>query len=217
MIPGHQEELDMSFSISRGRINHGELTSLIPMALDIPVSIHISWLVLLSTSNFNLLETPLRQVHISCSEIASKIGVLQPEGSGEGTEFGVISRSCIADNFDHPVILSIPHSRITIARDFPVTFGHWSGNLMGVEITASLGVDKADGVAVSRVSKLLIWLEISLAAIRVKEPIVVSIFMMITRDLLLSRSFRVGLVVGMEKSAAIAHVLESGARPIRNF
>lgn len=44
---------------------HIELTALIGVRLDIPVSVHIARLVLLDTGSLNLLETPLRQVDIT--------------------------------------------------------------------------------------------------------------------------------------------------------
>ena len=47
------------------------LTPLIPMALYVPVRIHISWLVSLSACHFDLFETPLRQVDIASTKIAA--------------------------------------------------------------------------------------------------------------------------------------------------
>ena len=50
-------------------------TPVVPVAFNVPVCEHVPWLVLLNAGNFDLLETPLRQIHISCSEVAPKVYV----------------------------------------------------------------------------------------------------------------------------------------------
>lgn len=162
-----------------------ELTSIVPMALNVPVGIDIARLVLLHAGCLNLLETPLRQVDIASTEIASEILVFQSECSRERANFGVISRRRITHNFNHPVILGVADSGVTVARNFPICLRDRSGDLVRVEIAAGLGVDKPNGIAITREAKFLIWLILCLMAVRVEEPVVVGILVMVTRDLLL--------------------------------
>lgn len=46
------------------------------MRLNIPVGVDIAGIVLLDTSGLNLLEAPLWEIDIACSQIASKRSVL---------------------------------------------------------------------------------------------------------------------------------------------
>jgi hypothetical protein len=68
------------------------LTLLVPVRLDVPVSVDITRLVVLDTSSLNLLETPLRQVDIASTKVTSKVDVPQPEGSCQGTQLRVVPR-----------------------------------------------------------------------------------------------------------------------------
>ena len=59
----------------------------VDVGLNVPVCISIARLVILSTSDLNLLETPLWEVNIPSAEIAPKNLIPQSEGCGERTEF----------------------------------------------------------------------------------------------------------------------------------
>lgn len=59
------------------------LTLLIPVSFNIPVSVNILGIIVLVTGDFNLLETPLWQVDIPSTKIASKDGVLKSESSSQ--------------------------------------------------------------------------------------------------------------------------------------
>src|SRR5436309_1487853 len=97
------------------------LTLLVPVALNVPVSEDISRLVLFDTRHFNLLETPLRQIHIASPKIASKIRVSKSECCSQSTDLGVIARGSVTDDFNDPVILGISNRRIAITGNFPVS------------------------------------------------------------------------------------------------
>jgi hypothetical protein len=73
----------LNFCQLLGRIYEqlSELTLLIPVSFDVPVSVGILRIVLLVASNFNLLETPLWQVNITSSKIATQHSVLKSESS----------------------------------------------------------------------------------------------------------------------------------------
>jgi hypothetical protein len=73
-------------------------------------------------------------------------------------------------------------------------------------------VDQTNLVTVSREAEVLIRLVFGLVAVGVEEPVVVRILVVIAGDLLLLRTLWVGLMMGMKKTTAIAHVLQSHAR-----
>lgn len=59
------------------------LTLLIPVSFNVPVSVNILGIIVLVTGDFNLLETPLWQVDIPSTKIASKDCVLKSESSSQ--------------------------------------------------------------------------------------------------------------------------------------
>jgi hypothetical protein len=79
-------------------------------------------------------------------------------------------------------------------------------------------VDKTDDVAVADISDLLVLgVVIAILSVGVEEPVVVGILVVVASNLLLSRALRVGLNVGVKKTATVAHVLERGARSESNL
>jgi hypothetical protein len=193
------------------------LTLLIPVALDVPVGEDITGLVVFRATNFDLLETPLRKVHVASAEVTSKIGMLQAESSGQSPKLRLIFRSRIPHNLDNPVVLGVSNSRIAVARNFPLRLADRSGDLMRVEIAAGLSVNETDGVPVPRETRSLFWDIFYVTTVGVEEPVVVGIFVVIAGDLLLCGTFRVSLVMGVKKTTSVTHVLESCARAIGNF
>jgi hypothetical protein len=187
------------------------------MTFNVPVSIDIAGLVLLGTRDFDLFETPLRQIRVASAEIAAKISVLQPESRSKRANLRIVPGRSITDNFDNPVVLSISHGGISVTGNFPVTLCNWSSNLMRMQIAASLSVDEPDVVAIAREAKLLVWLVLNIITVGIEEPVVVSILMMIASDLLLCRAFRISLVMRVEQATSVAHILEGRPRPIGDF
>lgn len=137
----------------------------------------------------------------------------QTERGGKSAELRVVSGRGIIDDFDLPMVLGISNGKVAVAGDFPVSLGDRSGNLVRVEVAAGLSMNKADDVAVTDVSDLLIFgVVIGLLSVGVEEPIVVGVLVVVASDLLLLGAFRESLDVGVEKTATVAHVLESSAR-----
>lgn len=84
---------------------------------------------------------------------------------------------------------------------------------MRVEVTASLGVDQTDGATVlGEPHGLFANVVVGLEAVGVDEPVVVSILVVVASNLLLLGTLGVGLNVRVEKAAAVAHILNGGAR-----
>ena len=191
------------------KARHKGLTLLIPVSFDVPVGVHILGVVLRHAGSLDLLETPLRQVDITGAEIASKGGMLESESSRQGPDLGSVARGNVADDFHRPVILLVADGGVSVARDFLVRLGDWGGDVVGVQVTASLGVDQANDIAISDVLQGCLWIELGLVAVRVEPPLVVGVFVVVAGDLLLRRAFGIGLNVGVEQTTTVSHVLES--------
>jgi hypothetical protein len=116
------------------------------------------------------------------------------------------------------VILGVSNSKVAVARDFPVSLGDRSSDLVRVEVATSLSVNETNDVAVANVSDLLVLgIVIAILSVRVEEPVVVGILVVVASNLLLSGALGVGLHVRVKKTATVAHVLERGARSEGNL
>lgn len=187
------------------------------MCLHVPVGVGILGVVLGDTGGFNLLESPLWQVDVTGTQIASQRCVLESERSGQGPDLASVIAGHIPDNFHSPVVLVITDSGVSVTRDLLVALGDWGRDIVGVEVAAGLGVDQSKDVAVSNKLERGLGVELWLLAVRVEPPLVVGIFVMITGDLLLGRAFGVCLDVRMEQSSTITHVLDGCSGSIRDF
>jgi hypothetical protein len=111
------------------------------------------------------------------------------------------------------VILGISDSKVTVARDFPVSLGNGSSDLVRVKVAAGLSVNETNDIAVTDVSDLLVLgVVIGLLSVGVEEPVVVGVLVVVASNLLLRRAFGVGLNVRVKKTTTIAHVLERRTR-----
>ena len=59
-------------------------------------------------------------------------------------------------------------------------------------------MDQANGLAVANESRFSVLIIVGIATVRVEEPIIVSILVVVASNLLLSRTLRIGLHVRME-------------------
>lgn len=170
------------------------------MALDVPVSVYVSRLVLLGTSDLNLLETPLRQIDVARSEVAAEIGVPQTERGGQSSDLRIVVGSRVTDNFDNPVVLGVPYSGVAVARHLVISLGDRGSDLMRVEITAGLSVNETDGVAVAREAERLLGIVFDFCPVGIEEPVIVRVLVMIASNLLLTRPLGVSLDMRMQKT-----------------
>lgn len=176
------------------------------------MSVGITGVVSFGAGSLDLLETPLGKVNGSGAEVASQNLVLQAECSGESADLGAITRVGVLDDLNLPVVLLITNGKVAIARNLLVTLGHGSGDLVGVQVAAGLGMDQANSAAITNETDLVRALVISLLpAVGVEEPVVVGILVMIASHLLLVRTLGVGLNVTVKQATTIAHVLDSHA------
>lgn len=188
------------------------------MGLHVPVCVGIPGVVVLGASDLDLLETPLGQVGVAGSQIATKRCVLETERRGESADSATVSRSSIANDFNLPVVLVVTNSQVTVGRHLIILLPHGGSDRVGVEVATSLGMDQADNGAVTQISELVgLGVIIRLVAVRVKEPIIVGVLVVIAGNLLLLGTFGVSLDVGMEETTAIAHVLDCGAGPVSDL
>lgn len=115
------------------------------------------------------------------------------------------------------MIFGVANSDVAVARNFVVGLCDWSCYGVRVQVAAGLSVNEADDVAIADKLEGVFKVELLLVAVGVEEPVVVGILVVVTGDLLLSRAFGESLDVRVEKTTAVAHVLESGARAHGDF
>jgi len=58
-----------------------QLTSLVPMGLDVPVRVDVVDVVLLVARDLDLLESPLRKNSVGRSDVASRVLMSEPQSS----------------------------------------------------------------------------------------------------------------------------------------
>lgn len=194
-----------------------KLTALVGVRLDIPVSVHIARLVLLDTSGFNLLETPLRQVDITSPEVTTHGWVAQSECSGQSADLGTITGCRIVNDFDLPVILVIANSDVAVARNLVVGLGNRGSDSVGVQVTTGLSVNETDGVSIGNELEIAFGFILGLVTAGVNEPVVVGILVVVAGNLLLVRTLRIGLKVGVQETTAITHVLDGDSGSVSNL
>ena len=84
------------------------------MCLNVPVGVNILGVIVFVTSDFDLLETPLRQVDVASSEVAAQDRVPKSESSCQSPDLRSVIGCNILDNFNGPVILLITDSSISV-------------------------------------------------------------------------------------------------------
>lgn len=198
--PGHQQVLSsVSNHLQKAGILR-ELTLIVPVRLNVPVGVGITRIVVLGAGNLNLSETPLRQIDIAGAEVATHDWVFQAEGSGQRANFASITRGNISHDLNLPVIFVVAYSKVAVAGDFLVRLGDRSGDLMRVKVAAGLGMNQANGLAVTNESGLGILIVIGITTVGVEEPVIVSILVVVASNLLLGRSLGISLHVRMKKT-----------------
>ncbi len=98
-------------------------------------------LILFNAGDFDLLETPLREIDVAGAEVAAQRGVFEAEGGGQGADFGVVPRCSVVDDFDRPVVFLVAHCCVAVTGDFVIAFGNRGGRNVGMEVAAGLRVD----------------------------------------------------------------------------
>ncbi len=196
------------------------LTSIIPVALDVPVSVHIFRVVVFVARHLKLFETPLWQWYISSSHVTAKNLVLEPKPSGQTVDsFNVLPLPLmhVINHLDDPVIVDIADGGVAVAGHLQVELAHWSRNIVGMEVTTGSSVHDSNRIAILEESDgcftIILWFVPSWH----DEEVVVVILVMVTGDLLLKGADRISLNVGVQKSTSVAIVLERELGTEGNF
>ena len=87
---------------------------------------------------------------------------------------------------------------VAIRRDFIVTLGDGCRNGVGVQVAPGLGMDQAQHMVVRNVFERLFGVVKRFRSIWIEKPIVIGVFVMVASDLLLLRTFGIGLNVGVQ-------------------
>lgn len=187
------------------------------MSFNVPVGEGILWVVVLGAGDLNLLETPLRQVDISGTQITPKRSMPESECGGQGSDLRPIVGGDILDNFNGEMVLIIADGGVAVTRDFLINLGDWCRDIVRVEVAAGLRVNQTENVAVGNKLRWCFCVKLGLAAVGVEKPLVVGILVMVASDLLLSGALWVCLDVRMEKSTTVSHVLNRCAGSVGNL
>lgn len=215
---GHRQGLLVVSETFTNQFPHSKLTLVVPVSLDIPVSVSVSGVVLVGASNFDLLKTPLRQVGVASAKVATKDRVLKTESRSQGSDSAAVARGRVTDNFNLPVIFIITNSQIAVGGNLTVALGNRCSNLVGVKVASGLGVDETDNGTISNVADIGgVDIVVSLGAVGVEEPVIVRILVVVASNLLLLRTFGISLDVRVQETATITHVLDGSARSNGNF
>lgn len=200
------------------------------------MSVGIARIVVLCAGNLNLPETPLRQVDVASTEVASKDLVLQTESGRQGSNSAAVVRRNIADNLDLPVVLIVTNSQVAITRNFLISLGDGGGNVVRVQVATSLCVDEANNISIAKEAGFCVLVVVGVTAVRVEEPVVVGILVVVAGNLLLVGALGICLDMGVQKTTILAvsivpifarklqsllpsvsHVLDRGARSVSNL
>ena len=112
------------------------LTAIVPMTLDVPVGMLVSFVVLLCTRHLDLLETPLREDRVRRSKVAAQVEMPEahPCCQGMNSFYVLLPPNQIVDDFYDPVVVTIPNCRIAIAGYLVVLLRHWRSYWMRVQV-----------------------------------------------------------------------------------
>lgn len=187
------------------------------MSLNVPVGVCVTGVVLLGASNLNLLETPLRKVDVTSSEVAAQDLMLETESSSKSPDLAAVTRSRITNNLNLPVVLVVTNSQVTVAGNFLMASGYRGSDVMRVQVAASLSVNKSNDGVVTNESQITLGVVVLLSAVGVEEPVVVGVLVVVASNLLLLGTLGVGLNVRVKKTTTVTHVLDGSARTNGNL
>ena len=179
------------------------------MALDVPVRMRVSGVVLLLAADLDLLEAPLRQDGVRSAQVASQHLVAESHASSQRMDvLNLLSSLQVVHDLDDPVVLFVADGRVTVARNFVVQLRDRGGDGVGVQIASRRSVLQTNDIAILKEADWALWVIRWLIPSWKKDPIVVVILIMITSDLLLSGAGWVRLDVRMEETTAVADILQ---------
>lgn len=118
VVGGHHSHVQMHKVAEERRLVGADISLgefIVPVRFDVPVREYVPGVVLFSASNFNLLETPLREVHVTGTEIATETSMSQAECGCKGPELAVVFVCGVTDNLDGPVVFFITDGHVTVA------------------------------------------------------------------------------------------------------
>jgi hypothetical protein len=133
VVGGHHSDVKMDKVVEERRLvdtSLGRRKLVVPVSLNIPMGVGVARVVLLGAGNLDLLETPLRQVHVASSEIAAKNLMLETEGGGESADLAAVTGGRVADNLDLPVVLFVANGQVTVAGNLLVASCDRSSNIV---------------------------------------------------------------------------------------
>ena len=95
------------------------------------------------------------------------------------------------------MVFVVADSGIAIRRDFVITLGDGCRNGVRMQVAPGLGMNQAQHMIIGNVFERRFGIVKRIRPIGIEEPVVVGVFVMVASDLLLLRTFGIGLNVRM--------------------
>ena len=127
------------------------LTSVVPMALDIPVGMFIFRRIRLVASDFHLLEAPSWKSGARSSKVAPAVLMPNAQASRQAVyplKLFLATSKHVVDGLNHPVIVDVADCSVAVARDFVVILCERSSDGVRVQLSTSRGMYKPNDVTV---------------------------------------------------------------------
>ena len=157
--------------------------------------------VLLFAANLDLFESPLRQDRISSPQVTPEMHVPEPQPGRQRMNFLKVAFASPVDvvhDLDLPMILYVTNRLVSVAGYFVVEFGDGSWDRVGVQVSRCSRMSHANNVAILDEPQRSVEIISRFVPPWQNDPVIVFILIMITSDLLLHRSNRERLHVGVK-------------------
>jgi hypothetical protein len=86
-----------------------------------------------------------------------------------------------------------------------------------MKVATGLRMNEADHIAVPNELEWRFRIELWLSSVRVKEPVIIGVLVVVASDLLLRGAFGISLNVRMKKTTSITHILQRRSRAEGNL
>lgn len=177
---------------------------------------YILRIILLITTDLDLLEPPLRQRIIRRPQITPRRLMPKPQPRRQRMdllEMPLRSPLHIVHDLHDPIIVKIADRSISVRGHFVIELRDGRDDVVRVQVAGGGGMDETDDVAIFEEADLALGIDGGFVPFRGDDPVVVAVLVVVAGHLLLVRTDGISLDVRVQKAASPAHVLErqSGA------
>lgn len=185
------------------------LTSVIPMALNVPIGMHVIHVILLVATNLYLLEPPLRKVGVRRAQIAVLSLMAESESRRQRMDSVHLVLGPLLDIIDDlhdPIVLKVADRRVSVTRHLVVELCDRGRDRVRVQVSACGAVYKTDDVSVVEELDRAVGVNVRFIPAWSDYPVIVYILVVVASNLLLIGADGVCLDVRMQKAASPARI-----------